>query len=247
MQIERSSIPITIVKTDDFSDVYNSISKIKRKIPARLLRHFKEQLFELIQNNDPNDRLAVLNLEEIEDRDDIEFIVGLGIKSEFVDKGYSGIEAIDVFKDVVFGENRLRSKRLLQKTLPQLLKKSPFIHVFKYLHSSGIHNNEEYIASGYALKKSVDLSIERYQSKPYKSYYKNNADGMNTSQIIQSYEPQKAVTLIPFVSPKNIDLDEVRAFLKVHFDNIDHSKSTYATYFRKLACLYDRLMYGWFL
>ena len=44
---------------------------------------------------------------------------------------------------------------------------------------------------------------------------------------------------------EKIDLDRLRAFLEEHEDKIGYENSNYASYFRKLAALYDQLRYGW--
>ena len=50
---------------------------------------------------------------------------------------------------------------------------------------------------------------------------------------------------IPFLPREKIDLAELRAFLIQHEDKIDYASSSYASYYRKLACLYDWYEWGW--
>lgn len=49
--IEGIQIPLVLVKTDDFIPVYKAIHATKRKIPARVLRYCKEQLYELVKSS----------------------------------------------------------------------------------------------------------------------------------------------------------------------------------------------------
>ncbi|MFY3553305.1 SIR2 family protein, partial [Achromobacter insolitus] len=47
LAIDGVQIPLVLVKTNDFSEIYRALAAIRRKIPARVLRYCKEQLYEL--------------------------------------------------------------------------------------------------------------------------------------------------------------------------------------------------------
>ena len=80
--------------------------------------------------------------------------------------------------------------------------------------------------------------------KLYKAaFYKRRHESME--EIITGSTPENAATLIPFLAKEKIDLDRLRAFLEEHEDKIGYENSNYASYFRKLAALYDQLRYGW--
>lgn len=61
--IDNGQIPITIVKTKSFSPVYEALDEVKRKIPARVLRHCKEQLYELVKSESPEKKLCVIDID----------------------------------------------------------------------------------------------------------------------------------------------------------------------------------------
>lgn len=42
-----------------------------------------------------------------------------------------------------------------------------------------------------------------------------------------------------------LDLNLVKEFLIKNEEKLNPDNSTYASYFKKLACLYDKLQYGW--
>lgn len=60
LTIDNVQIPIVLVKIDDFSKVYEAIDSTKRKIPARILRYCKEQLYELVQSSEPEKKICVV-------------------------------------------------------------------------------------------------------------------------------------------------------------------------------------------
>lgn len=55
--LDNKSIPITQVKTDDFSKVYLAFQGKERKIPAHILRIFREQFYEIVQGESPEKKL----------------------------------------------------------------------------------------------------------------------------------------------------------------------------------------------
>ncbi|MEA2049808.1 MAG: hypothetical protein U9O56_03680, partial [Campylobacterota bacterium] len=58
---------------------------------------------------------------------------------------------------------------------------------------------------------------------------------------------EKVFTNIENNEYQNIDLERFKGFLTINKDLLkDKSNPTANTYYKKLACLYDRLKYGWF-
>lgn len=75
--IDGVQIPLILVKTDDFVPVYRAIDATKRKIPARVLRYCKEQLYELVQSSEPEKKICVVDIDQIDAKEDVEFLVGV--------------------------------------------------------------------------------------------------------------------------------------------------------------------------
>lgn len=64
--IDSVQLPITIVKSDDFLPIYEALDATKRKIPARILRFCKEQLYTLVQSASPENKMCVVDIDNIE-------------------------------------------------------------------------------------------------------------------------------------------------------------------------------------
>ena len=58
--IDKIEIPVTLIKTNDFTKCYRALEQTKRKIPARILRHCKEQMYQLVKSTEPDKKLCVL-------------------------------------------------------------------------------------------------------------------------------------------------------------------------------------------
>lgn len=248
LAIDGVQIPLVLVKTHDFSDVYKALGAIKRKIPARVLRYCKEQLYELVKSLEPEKKLCVVDIDEIDNKEDVEFLVGVGVASEQVTDvgamGYEAIEVKDLISDLLHNNRNYDSNRIIDTVIRRAGRNTPYVPVFKYLRAIGIDNKEAYKKSGLDLNKWVSRDVKRFRVKMYsKVFFKRRHESM--FELISGSTPENAATLIPFLSREKIDLGLLHSFLTEHEDKVDSKSSNYASYFRKLAALYDQLKFGW--
>lgn len=249
LTIEGIQIPLVLVKTNDFVPVYKAIHSTKRKIPARVLRYCKEQLYELVQSSEPEKKICVVDIDEIETKDDVEFLVGVGVaQRDFVGPspiGYASISTNDLFEDLLHENKDYDCEQILKLVAPRACKSTPNVPVFMYLNKVGIASKGAYSGSGYQLDKVVFRDIKKLRIDSYKKPYFRNYRHMNMDQIIDACTPENAAAYIPFLSVEKIDTETLRLFLIDNEEKFDYGVSSYANNFRKLAVLYDRLKWGW--
>ena len=82
-------------------------------------------------------------------------------------------------------------------------------------------------------------------SKNYGKSFEKHCNNKSLSDIVDSFEPQIAAKHIPFLPIASIDLDVLWNFLVKNESHFISGKTNYATCFRKIACLYDKIKYGW--
>ncbi|WP_137919096.1 SIR2 family protein [Hydrogenophaga sp. 2FB] len=244
--IDGGQLPITIVKSDSYAPIYEALESIKRKIPARVLRYCKEQLYEMVRNTEPSEKLCVVDVDDIDKKEDIEFVVGVGVASEKAGQiGYHGISVLDLFKDFLADKSKFDAKAILNKTVPDLGRGATYIPVFRYLKEAGINTQEAYKKSGLFLAKHLPLKgAEHYRSRPYAKPFVKTEKDKTADQIIATNSPEKAAMFLPYLSKDRFDVAAVRAFLLKNVDRFE-SSFPYSTYFRKLACLCDYYQFGW--
>ncbi|WP_287147055.1 hypothetical protein [Aeromonas sp.] len=117
--------------------------------------------------------------------------------------------------------------------------------VFKYLRSIGINSNEEYKALELNLDKVVNRELKNFRVKMYSAPFFRNYRHMSMPEVISACTPENASAYIPFLPKDKIDLNVLRQFLIDNIEKIHYKNSTYASNFRKLAALYDKLRWGW--
>jgi len=244
MVIDDFQLPITIVKTSTFTPIYKAINTIERKIPTRILRYCKEQIFELVKSENPNKQLCVVDFDNIEDKSDIEFVVGLGVIEKHMSAiGYRSIKPSDLFEDLIFQNKKYNARDILQTSIPEL---TGYLPVYKYLKEIGVNSIDDYNKN--KLRINVHLrTLQDYQSKQYRKQYLDNCfiSRLSPNEIIQKFPAFKAMVYLPYCTINETDLPIIKEFLNITFDEYWKTEHRYRTFYRKLACLYDNLMYGW--
>jgi len=133
LSVEGQSLPVIQVTVGSMHGVYEALGKIKRQLPAKLLRMLKEQVYQLVHTASPSEKLLVQDIDDTTDFHDVEFAVGVGIQERLRDKGYTAISRMDLMRDSLLNDGGFNATMIVSQTLPELLKRSPYIPVFKYL------------------------------------------------------------------------------------------------------------------
>jgi hypothetical protein len=247
--IDGVQIPLVLVKSNDWIPIYEALSATKRKIPARVLRYCKEQLYELVQSSEPEKKLCVVDIDAIDQNEDIEFLVGVGVAAAHENGisgiGYAAIETKDLILDLLHNNGDYDSQQILDNVIRRAGKNTKNVPVFKYLHETGVTNLESYEKSGLELDKWVKRDIKDFRVKMYAAPFFRKYRHQSIDEIISSCTPENASAYIPFISKDKIDLNTLKDFLLANEEKIDIDISSYASNFRKLASLYDKLKWGW--
>lgn len=249
LTIDGVQIPLILVKTDDFIPIYQAIDVTKRKIPARILRYCKEQLYELVKSTEPEKKLCVVDIDEIERKEDIEFLVGVGIAANenigLSTIGYAAIEAKDLFSDLLYEDRNYDAQQIIEHVIPRICKSTPNIPIYKYLQKIGITSKEQLLNNTFKCEKILNRTLNDFRSRTYARPFLKKYKEKSIQEIIDECTPENASAYIPFLAPEKIDIETLKNFLIQNIEKVDYQRSNYASSFRKLIALYDRLAYGW--
>lgn len=240
--LDNKSIPITQVKTDEFSKVYLAFQGKERKIPAHILRIFREQFYQIVQGESPEKKLyCATNVDEIMDgKSDIEFVAGFGLsRGKIGDIGLQGIEIESLIKDIVFDDLEFEADEILTKTFPKIINKGKYIPIKKYQKESGLSFQE---LEGLGLKKLTQRSNKYYLELIPSSYHRTykNRGFKSLDDIINSdlADTGKFEVIGWYILKKKIDLAKISEYLKSNFKKAKKNSS-----FKKLVCIYDLIKY----
>ena len=259
IQSGRFSITMMVAKVVDFGQVYAALTTTRRKIPARVLRFFKEQLYELVHTTEgAEQKLAVVDYENLESAKDVEFVVGVGVAKDrqtfgqkaedrLAAKGYAGVAAAELFADCLAEHSQFNGADLLKSAFPIYARQGSrtFIPVFRYLQSAGITDKAGLLASNFEGAKKIVQKLEAadFTYPSYKKRFDVAFAGLTTAEIIaKSSSPSEAVIMLSFQPDAEIDVPVLRAFLQETAEKL--TTEPYLSQYRKLVCRYDRLVYG---
>ncbi|OTG76415.1 hypothetical protein B9T23_08955 [Acinetobacter terrae] len=244
---ESKSIPITQIKTDDFSKVYLALQGKERKIPAHILRIFREQFYEIVQGESPEKKLyCSTDIEEIiKSGNDIEFVAGFGVAQ----KGYSdiGLKAVDVkiiLSDALYDDIPFDRISVLENSLDEVCKKSIYTPINRYINADP--NFKPSKSSSKNFKELFTMEAKDFSkrvSNGYKKSYRiKELSKKDISSILEDSSYSESVkmdylALYIVDSPKRQNLLILESYLKENFE--DYWKTTN---YKRLLCVYDRLI-----
>lgn len=244
---EGKNLPVTVIQVKSYHQIYEVLSNIKRKFPAKQLRQMKEQLYELVKTNDPRSKIYVQDINDTTETSHIEFVIGVGAIANMSKVGYRGIQRELLFIDLIFDdENRYDPESIVQTTLPELLRNATYVPIFKYLNKAGyLDDKSRYDKLPPRIKKILkeDFTTRFLPSDSYRKK-KEEIQGLSIQQICEKYDNIHSIMLIPLLNKDDVLISEVQRLLRNNADLMKSEKLNNKTNFLKLACFYDWLRFG---
>lgn len=241
--IGAAQIPITIIKLKDYSKIYKPLVEIKRRLPVRLLRYFKEQLYEFIHTNDPNGKIAVVDIEASSNVEDIEFAIGVGIHQQLARKGYDRIHVGNLIHDILFDTEKFDAKQLIETCIPNIQGNVPIFKYFSELEDGFDYRNLKKSAKkAYTKQDPISFSSETYR-RQFEKHWKDK----DIAELYKLKDYDKSIRLLAchYFSEEELEPlgDYLRSIYPHYFEN-GEPLIEQNTFFRKIVCLYDLLKYN---
>lgn len=239
-------LPIKLIKAKSFDTVYEVLANLKQRLPIKILRKCKNAVYELIKTNKSVNTVYVGDLENVDVEKEIEFVMGVGVASQYSENGYIGISNNDMFEDIVLDNKLWDCGKVIKDVLPKLYRAKTYLPIYKYLKQNGdLDDRGRLLKSDNYSQKIVDAvgknSIKTYfpNGKTYLNKKEEISKLNSLSDLFEKYEFKFAIKYIVFLKHENIDLEVFKAFLN---DNL--AANIASSDFRKLICYYDYLKNG---
>lgn len=130
-----NSLTLRQITLSDYSLLYKALCQNKSKYPIKLLRHVKNDMYNMMLTNDPSNRMVLsLPNDELseENIDKIEFVYGFGIM-ERAKNGYQLISKDEIYRDSIFNDGNFHPELFVNGTLKHALVSSGgFLPIRKY-------------------------------------------------------------------------------------------------------------------
>ncbi|MFD1170815.1 SIR2 family protein [Oceanobacillus caeni] len=258
MTINQLTLPITRIKTDNYDLVYKALAKNKRKYSMKVIRQIKSQIYELVKTNDPTEKIHVVDYDENGNLDDIEFVIGVGVKSivsnnqpqneisstsEFANKGYDMLSDYDLFREILSSDQNYDYKEIVTKTLPEKLKTNHSIPVNKYVALSKLKPGD----LDYKIEKKINMKYKEFLTQKQKDDLEDFAiqwQFTSISQILEGYaNTNKVIEVIPLLGEQHLNSVDLKDFISKNMHLLENT-DVVGSNFRKLIRIYDWLVYN---
>ena len=226
------SITIKQISLNDYSLLYKCLSENKAKYPIKLLRHVKEDMYNLVLTNDPNGRMMLsLPDKELtpEEMEKIEFVYGFGIM-ERAKNGYQLVTPDEIYRDIVFDDGNFQYDLLVTKTLPYALPHSGgFLPIRKYTSKVDSSSFPRAVSNNLKRFNTLDKILSHSLVKEKRALLTD----MTIEKALRGNEKTRKMALVRY-NKKNIE--QLGTYLRGIL-NQDDFKTTTDT--RRLIRIYD--------
>ena len=125
IMVDDKPLVMKKVALSDFMLLYNALNTKKTKLPVRILRRFKQELYEYTITTKPTGNLRVASIDDTRLSDE-ELVLAIGKASAFGLKGLSGIESNEWYRNIVLGDLKYTADELLEYAFPKLLRQNSY-------------------------------------------------------------------------------------------------------------------------
>ena len=109
---DNKLITMTKITLSDYSLIYNAIGKKKMKIPVRLLRLLKDELYLFTLSNEPTENIKVAAIDDDRVSND-ELVISIGTTETISLDGLKGISTDQWYRNIVMHDLRYNTEDLL--------------------------------------------------------------------------------------------------------------------------------------
>lgn len=238
LTFEDINLPFTYIQTDNFQLIYECLGELTQTIPAHVIRQLKNNIYNIVQTTEPTNNVLV-RYEDIDNLENLQVVIGVGVIEEFSAKGYNCLEAYDLFENLLKQNLTNRSPdKMVTEVLPKIFAKgkTKYLPIFQYLKELGIDKDNYRTKS---LSNKLTTIIE-FTNDDFITNMRTNLDFFSDpgdKAVIESI-----VNAVKNNQTFSIDVDNFKEILEKYLSILE-SNSLQGTDFKVLCCLYDRLKY----
>lgn len=239
-------LTITRVVTADFKLVYSALSEKKSKVPAKILRRFKQELYDFALTTPSTSKIWAAEFDDNRVRDD-DLVLAIGKLSDFSLKGLKGLTSGEWYRDIVMSDLDVPADDILTNAFDYLIgQNSGKLPLNKYLYLA----KKDYprcrkIADEQDFENIISDTIKNNRNKYAK--YTSVKEVWNSERKILS----KATLIIAHLEEDKINVDELESVLREIFTSNkeillfkDKKDSNLRSNIRRLIRIYDYLRWG---
>lgn len=243
IMVDNKPLAMRKIVVDDFKLLYKALEGKRAKLPVRILRRFKQELYDFTVTSMPTANLRVASIEDERVADE-ELVMAIGKYNDLGLRGLQGLEADEWYRNIITEDIDYSADDLLKHAFEKLIKQnSGRLPVNKYLNEA-VGNYPECVEA--AEKQNFDFII----STTIKRNRQRLGEYTSVKQIWNNEKQslQRATELIAYLPEDKIKVEELGEVLREIFDKeinvLQNSKPPVRTNIRRLILIYDYMKWG---
>ena len=243
IMIDDKPLSMKKIVVEDFKLIYKALEGKKSKLPVRILRRFKQELYDFTVTNMPTASLRVASIEDERVADE-DLVMAIGKYSDYGLRGLHGLKSDEWYRNIIVDDIDFSADDLLEHAFADLIKQnSGRLPVNKYLaEASKSYPECEELAQKQNFESLISNTIKRNRNK-VNEYHSVKQIWENEIKSLD-----RATYLIAHLKEDQIDVDELESVLLEIFHNdiniLQNSKPSVRTNVRRLIMIYDYLKWG---
>ena len=236
-------LPMTQILLHSFLPLYEGLAKVRGKYAPKILQQLKRDIYQLVLTQQPTESVFVRGLDDGKIPSNVEFVIGVGVLSQFGEKGFHGMQMDEIYEDIVMDtfKDKYPCDQLFYEKIISLISDTissrPNLPFYKYLRKL---NSEK-------IPDNIKSKINQSFSDMFSSTENNNRGKLygvhSIKEIISDKEDiLKNIYKIKKLEEEEIRLDELENLLKQLLTNYqinEWKKFNVASHIRSLIRLYD--------
>jgi hypothetical protein len=238
-------LAVSEIVVPDFVGLFSIIGEAENSIDASLLRKIKDYLYDIVLSADPKERISVISPDDLDGRDDIDFVVGVGIQAKLAGQGVVGLQRMDLLRDIAANarEYDTLARELVLEGIPAMQRGgAKTIPVARYLRVGGFIEADGSLAGTVpaVVRKLYELDRAAFEDSAYR-YRKADFQDKSLSEILAEHPRERAVV---FMTLMDIPEAELGKFICENADLLSSKTQQAQDCFAKLICIWDRKTSG---
>ncbi len=243
LMVDTCPLIMTKIKTANFLPIFEELSKRKSKLPVKLLRLFKQEIYSFAINSETTSKIQVAAFDDKRVSGD-DLVLAIGKIDDLGKKGLSGITGDEWYRNIVLGDIACSADDLLECAFSTIRKQNSDIVPVHKLLKQATKSFPECIS--YAKTQTFNDIISK-TIKNGRSSLNINCHSVADIQKYYKGNLEKITRYMAYLTEDEFDLQQLEQFLLDLFKDkniLPSSDQPTRTNIRRLIRIYDYLKWG---
>jgi SIR2-like domain len=238
VSLSQGDIEARELVVPDFEELFEVLGQRERALPARVLRHLKSQVYQLVKSNDPGGHLTY-HVSDIEQDDEGVPDVVFGVGARMTYRGMVGLNRWDIVDDLIDSPDLGLDCPEMLTTVMLRFAGPTYVPCFKYLRGVDALTKAGEVKKAALVPQRVR---DRAQGVNTVLNGQKASDPKTVKELLDDNGAEWVLNNALKLPTHTKDLDGLRSFLEAERGR--RRESWFSTQYAKVAVVYDWMRYA---